>query len=302
MNNIDFKGTGVAIVTPFSNSGEIDYNALENIINHIIDGGVDYIVSMGTTGESVTLSQKERLQVLEFTAQKVGNRIGLVAGFGSNDTEGLLRNISTFHFENFDAILSVGPYYNKPQQEGFFRHYMKIADASPVPVILYNVPGRTGSNLDAKTTLRLANQHENIIGIKEASGSLTQCMHLAEERPEDFFLISGDDLLTLPLLSIGFDGVISVIANAWPGEMAQLVNSMILKDIESAQSLHTSMFNLMNLIFEEGNPSGIKCVLSEMKLCENAVRLPMIAVSEKLKKNIRAAMRVLAGKSPVHPS
>ena len=290
----------MAIVTPFTTSDKIDFIALGNIINHLIDGGIDYIVSIGTTGESVTLSHSERQDVLEFTAKTVDNRVGMVAGFGSNYTDGLVQDIRGFHFENYDAILSVAPYYNKPQQEGFFQHYMNIADVAPVPVILYNVPGRTGSNITAETTLKLANEHENIIGIKEASGDFAQCQHIVENKPEGFLLISGDDSLTLPLLSLGFDGVISVIANAYPTKMVELVNSALLKDFESAQTCHYSLLDLMNLIFEEGNPSGIKCVLSEMKLCENVLRLPMIQVSNGLKEKITTAMRVHALEAHIH--
>ncbi len=300
MRTKKLKGTGVALVTPFTKNGEVDFNALGKIIEHVISGGVDYIVSLGTTGESATLDLSERKKILEFTAGQVGGRVGLVAGFGSNNTKTLTQEIRNFHFENFDAILSVGPYYNKPVQEGYYRHFMAGADVSPVPVFLYNVPSRTGSNITAQTTVRLANDHENIVAIKEASGDLEQCQAIVEQKPEDFLVISGDDALTLPLISLGFDGVISVIANAYPSEMFELVNAALTKDLATAQNLHFQMTEMFQLLFEEGNPAGVKCVMNEMRLCENELRLPMIPVTENLKVKLSNAMRLMALHSHIH--
>lgn len=277
-----FKGTGVALVTPFKDNGDIDFDALKKLIDFNIDGGVDYLVSLGTTGETATMNKQERLQVLEFTADAVAKRVPLVAGFGGNDTRELVNSIKDFHFKGFDALLSASPYYNKPTQEGIYQHYKAVAQASPAPVILYNVPGRTASNVTAETTLRLANDFNNIIGVKEASGDQVQVMRIIKYKPKDFLVISGDDAITLPLLGFGCDGVISVIANAFPKDFSDMVRLALAGDFAAARPLHYKLFELMNLIFVEGNPAGVKGALNLLGVCGTQVRLPLVKASDQL--------------------
>lgn len=274
-----FRGTGVAIVTPFTN-GQIDFDALERVVNHILDGGVEYLVVLGTTGESVTLSKKEKHQVLEFVVKVNNKRVPLVAGFGGNYTEKLVEDIKSFHFEGYDAILSVCPYYNRPTQEGLYQHFIQVAEASPVPVLLYNVPSRTASNLNAETTLRLSNANKKIIGIKEASGDMRQVMEIVWRKPKDFLVISGDDNLTLPMLSFGADGLISVIGNALPRETSDLVRAGLNDDFITARRLHFELMPIIDQIFSDGNPAGIKGVLEILELCGREVRLPLMPVRE----------------------
>jgi 4-hydroxy-tetrahydrodipicolinate synthase len=274
-----FRGTGVAIVTPFTN-GQIDFDALERVVNHILDGGVEYLVVLGTTGESVTLSKKEKHQVLEFVVKVNNKRVPLVAGFGGNYTEKLVEDIKGFHFEGYDAILSVCPYYNRPTQEGLYQHFIQVAEASPVPVLLYNVPSRTASNLNAETTLRLSNANKKIIGIKEASGDMRQVMEIVWRKPKDFLVISGDDNLTLPMLSFGADGLISVVGNALPRETSDLVRAGLNDDFITARRLHFQLMPIIDQIFNDGNPAGIKGVLEILDLCGREVRLPLMPVRE----------------------
>ncbi|MBK6610976.1 MAG: 4-hydroxy-tetrahydrodipicolinate synthase [Sphingobacteriales bacterium] len=278
-----FKGLGVALVTPFTPKGDVDYNGLENVIKHCIAGGVDYLVSLGTTGESVTLSPEEKMAVLSFTIQVAGGRLPIVAGFGGHDTRKLVHEIQSYHFKGVDAILSVSPYYNKPSQEGIYQHFKAVAQVAPVPVIIYNVPGRTSSNISAATTLRLATDFQNIIGIKEASGSLPQCMQIVKNRPRpDFLVISGDDNLTLPMISIGMDGVISVIANAYPRTFANMVTQALSQNFEEARPLHYRLLNITDLIFAEGSPAGIKAVLNQMNICADTLRGPLANITDTL--------------------
>ena len=227
LSNIKFQGTGVALVTPFKKNNEIDYDSLGNVIKHILNGKCEYLVPLGTTGESATLTKKEKFAILEFVAEKAGKKVPVVLGLGGNNTQQLLNDFNEFNFKGVDAVLSVSPYYNKPTQQGIYEHFKLIAKASPVPVILYNVPSRTGSNINAETTLRLANDFINIIGIKEASGNLEQCMFIIKNRPADFLVISGDDSLTLPLIGVGADGVISVVANAYPKIFSEMVRNAL---------------------------------------------------------------------------
>jgi 4-hydroxy-tetrahydrodipicolinate synthase len=281
-----FRGTGVALVTPFKASGEIDFGSLEKIVEHVTKGGVEYLVILGTTGETVTLSKKEKKSVFDFIKEKNRGRLPLVAGIGGSNTQEILETISEFDFKGISAVLSVSPYYNKPNQQGIYLHYKAIADACPVPVILYNVPGRTGSNMTAETTLRLAKE-KNIIGMKEASGNFEQCMEIIKNKPADFLVISGDDAITLPLLSCGMDGVISVIANAYPSDFSEMVRLGLKGDFEKARKLHYRLLDLSKIIFTDGSPGGIKAFLEIMKLCENVVRLPLAVVGEETHKKIR---------------
>jgi 4-hydroxy-tetrahydrodipicolinate synthase len=275
-----FKGTGVAIVTPFHDSGNIDFGSLEKIIEHLISNGVNYIVSLGTTGESAALSKDEKVAVLDFTIETVNKRIPLVAGIGGNNTQEVINTIKTTGFEGIDAILSVCPYYNRPQQKGIYSHFKAIAGISPVPVILYNVPSRTACNISAETTLKLATDFDNIIGIKEASGNMGQCMEIIKNRPQGFLVISGDDALTLPLLSLGADGVISVVANAFPRQFSEMVNFGLKGKFNKARFLHYQLLEFTNALFLDGSPSGVKAALETLNLCKNTVRLPLVKVNK----------------------
>jgi 4-hydroxy-tetrahydrodipicolinate synthase len=275
-----FKGTGVAVITPFHDSGNIDFGSFEKIIEHIIGGGVNYIVALGTTGESVTLSRDEKVAVLEFVVEIVNKRVPVVAGLGGNSTQEVINTIKATYFEDIDAILSVCPYYNKPQQKGLYSHYKAIAGACPVPVILYNVPARSSLNISAETTLKLATDFDNIIGIKEASGNLLQCMEIIKDKPQDFLVISGDDALTLPLMALGADGVISVVANAFPLQFSQMVNLCMKGKFAKARTLHFDLLKFTNAIFMDGNPSGIKVAMEMIGLCKSNVRLPLVKVNK----------------------
>ncbi|HET6244282.1 MAG: 4-hydroxy-tetrahydrodipicolinate synthase [Bacteroidetes bacterium] len=283
--NSHLKGTGVAIVTPFHKDSSIDFNALEKLVNHIIKGGVDYLVVLGTTGESVTLSKDEKIAIVNHVIEITGKRVPVVLGLGGNNTQEVLNCVKMFDFDNIEAILSVSPYYNKPIQEGIFRHYQMIAGVSPVPVILYNVPGRTGSNITSETTLRLA-EVPNIIGIKEASGNLEQAMHIINNRPKGFLVISGDDALTLPLIACGGDGVISVVANAFPKLFTNMVKASLKGDFELARKNHYKLLNFTEFLFTEGNPGGIKAALKVLGITHDHMRLPLYNVSKKTFQNI----------------
>jgi 4-hydroxy-tetrahydrodipicolinate synthase len=275
-----FKGTGVALLTPFRESGHIDFTAFEKLFEHVISGGVNYIVALGTTGESATLSKDEKIAVINFTIETVNRRIPVVIGMGGNNTQEVINVIKACSFEGIDAILSVSPYYNKPQQKGIYSHYKAIAGACPVPVILYNVPGRTSSNMTAETTVRLAHDLMNIIGIKEASGNLLQCMEIIRDKPEDFLVISGDDLLTLPLMSLGADGVISVVANAFPKDFSKMVSYCLRGKFNKARTIHLGMMSLINALFADGSPSGIKAAMEILGVCPSNVRLPLVKVNK----------------------
>lgn len=280
-------GTGVALVTPFDSTGDIDYKALKKLLTHTAKG-VDYYVVMGTTGESVTVSSAEKQEVLNFVKKNNTAKLPIVYGIGGNNTQAVLDTIRNTDLKGVDAILSVSPYYNKPSQEGIYQHFKAIADASPLPIILYNVPGRTASNLTAETTLRLA-AHKNIIGIKEASGNLEQCMRIAKSMPKDFLLISGDDLLTVPLYAIGGKGVISVLANALPIPFKKMKAFAFAGNYTKASQYQFSLLEINGPMYEDSNPVGIKQLLSELGVCGNHVRLPLIPASEGLKKKITKA-------------
>lgn len=279
MNN-KFTGTGVAVVTPFKDQ-QIDFYGLTRIINHVIDGGVDYIVSLGSTGEAITCTREECRAVLDHAITTIDGRVPLVAGpFGYNDTKTLASKIKSYNFNGIDAILSSSPAYNKPSQEGIYQHFMHVADASPVPVILYNVPGRTSSNMSSETTLRLAEASSNIIGIKEASANLSQCMEISKNKPERFLLISGDDVLTLPMLSFGASGVISVIANAFPMIFSNMVRFALNGNFDNALEEHFKLLDFHPHLYVEGNPPGIKGLMELLGLCSREVRLPLTPLSD----------------------
>lgn len=287
------RGTGVALVTPFKKDLSIDFDALGNIIEHCISGGLEYLVALGTTGESVTLTKSEKNEVYSFIKKQTAGRVPLVAGLGGNNTAEIIETMKTFDFSGYDAILSVSPYYNKPTQEGIFQHYMAIQEYTEVPIILYNVPGRTGSNMTAETTLRLANASEKFAAIKEASGNPEQFMDIMNEKPAEFDVISGDDNLTLPFLAMGMSGVISVIAQAYPKQFSSMVRLGLDGKFEEARQIHYQLYSIMKGIFMEGNPGGIKYVLSKMGLCQNYVRLPLAPIGKSSETKLDAMMMAL---------
>jgi 4-hydroxy-tetrahydrodipicolinate synthase len=282
-------GTGVALVTPFLKNGDVDYPSLKRLLEHTATG-VDYFVVMGTTGESATVTKTEKKEILDFIRKNNPKKLPIVFGLGGNNTAEITNQIAEMKWTGVTALLSVSPYYNKPSQEGIVQHFTAIADTSPVPVILYNVPGRTASNLTAETTLRLAN-HQNIIGVKEASGNLEQCMRIARNAPKDFMLISGDDLLTAPIMAVGGVGVISVLANAFPKIFSGVTKSAFQKDFKTASRETFKLLDINGLMYEEGNPTGVKYLLELMKVCKRYVRLPAVAPSEGLQEKVKNAWK-----------
>lgn len=274
-----FTGAGVALITPFNENKSIDYSALERLVENQVSGGIDYLVVLGTTGETPALSEIEKKEIVRFVIEKNAGRLKIVVGMGSNNTMSLVECIKNTDFNGIDAILSVTPYYNKPTQEGLFQHFKMVVEASPVPVILYNVPGRTGVNMDADTTLRIANLSEKVIAIKEASGDLGQFAKIIANAPGYFKVISGDDSLTLPSVTMGSIGVISVIANALPEKLSQLTHASLSGNIALASQLHLQMTEMLKLIFREGNPGGVKALMEMLGTAKNQVRLPLVPVS-----------------------
>lgn len=287
----ELMGAGVALVTPFNASGAVDYDALGRLIEHQIQGGINYLVSMGTTGESATLSQAEKQEIWKFTADKVNGRVPLVAGIGGNNTLAVVEQLKAFNIPGYHAILSVSPYYNKPTQEGIYQHYKALSEASPLPIILYNVPGRTGSNMEANTTLRLAQDFKNIVAIKEASANFDQMNKILRDKPADFLLISGDDPITLPMMAMGAVGVISVVGNLLPQEVSELVSLCAKGEFEQARAIHEALLTITALCFVEGNPAGAKAALKVLGICEPHLRLPLVGVSEKTRETIQLALR-----------
>ncbi len=279
------RGTGVALVTPFKEDLSVDYDGLKKLLSFVLDGGVNYLVVNGTTAESVTTTTEEKAEILRVIKQEVNNKVPLVYGIGGNNTQHVLDTLKSTDLDGITAILSVSPYYNKPSQQGIYQHYVQIANASPVPVILYNVPGRTGSNVTAETTLKLA-VHQNIIGIKEASGNIEQCMIISKHKPEDFMLISGDDLLTVPMAAFGTEGVISVLANAFPEKFSKMIAHSLSYQFKEASALLNDFVDLNPLMYEEGNPVGVKAVLERFGVCGAYVRLPLVEASSGLKDKI----------------
>ncbi len=281
------KGTGVALVTPFKKDKSIDFAALENIIDIQIAGGVDYLVTLGTTGESVVLSEQEKIEVLNCTFNKVNGRVPVVVGIGGNHTAEVIKSFSKLPIDKAVAILSVTPYYNKPSQEGLYQHYTALADAAPKPILLYNVPGRTGRNMTAATTLRLAS-HPNIAGIKEAGPEMAQTIAILKDRPDDFLVVSGDDELVVAQIACGMDGVVSVAANAFPKPFSDMIRFALAGDFSMAKRINDLLIEAYSYMYEENNPAGVKAFMFEQEIIENELRLPLVPVSEGLQKKIHS--------------
>lgn len=279
MNTI-FEGTGVALVTPFQSDLSIDFSSFEKIINHTIAGGVDFLVVLGTTGEPATLSKEEKNELIRFCINKIDGRVPLVVGAGGNDTASVIKDIEAFSGHGVSGWLSVSPYYNKPNQRGIFEHFNAIAQATKLPISLYNVPARTGSNIMPETVISLAEKHSNIVALKEASGDFSQLMHLIKHKPQSFHVISGDDALTLPMISLGAKGVISVVANSHPYEFSSLVKAALANDYQKAREYQYRLVDYINALFTEGSPAGIKASLEILGVCKKHVRLPLVAVSD----------------------
>ncbi len=288
-----FQGTGVAIVTPFRDDESIDFVSMGRVIEHLIEANVEYIVALGTTGESVTLNNDEKIAVINFVIEAVNGRVPVVMGIGGNNTHEIERSVKAVCDEKLSlaGILSVSPYYNKPSQEGIYHHYRKIAAASTLPLIMYNVPGRTGGNMAASTTLSLAARFKNIVAIKEASGDLNQINHILKNKPKDFLVISGDDQLSLPMISLGASGVISVSANAFPAEYSEMVRLALRGKFKKAQEIQNALLDIMDAHFAEGNPAGVKASLSIKKLIENKLRLPLCPVSKQLYSKLQGLIK-----------
>lgn len=286
-----FRGLGVALVTPFKNDKSIDFPALEKFIDFQVGHGADYMLVLGTTSESATMTEDERVAIIDFIIDINKKRLPIMVGCGGNNTADVIDGINKLnHKDGIDAILSVVPYYNKPNQRGIYQHFKIIAESSKLPVVLYNVPGRTSSNICASTTIKLATDFKNIIGIKEATSDMGQIMQLAKRKPDHFLLLSGDDALTLPLISLGFDGVISVLANAYPVQFSKLVHTALKGDYETARKLQFTLIDIIDSLFEEGNPSGVKAYLEKLGLMGNNLRLPLVPVSDELNKKITGLM------------
>jgi 4-hydroxy-tetrahydrodipicolinate synthase len=285
-----FRGTGVAIVTPFKNDSSIDFSAFGRVVDHIINGGANYIVVMGTTGESVTLTKDEKKAIICYILEAIDNRVPLVVGVGGNNTQEIVNQVRSLDLTGVDAILSVAPYYNKPNQRGIFQHFKTIATWSPVPVIIYNVPGRTGCNISADTCLELARECENIVAVKEASGNFEQIMKIIKGKPENFSVISGDDLNTLPIIASGGSGVISVLANAYPAPWSEMVSQCLKSNYKAAREIQFRFMEMIELLFIDGSPAGVKAMLNVMNLCQNNLRLPLVPVSRTVYSRIQKAI------------
>lgn len=287
------RGTGVALITPFNQEKEIDYPALQKLIEHCIAGGVNSLISMGTTGESVTLTKEEKAQLLAFTIKQAAGRAQIIVGIGGNNTQEVAEEIESLDTTGISAILSSSPAYNKPSQEGIYQHYMALEKVAKLPIIIYNVPGRTASNLTAETTLRLAHASSKFAGVKEASGDLAQATKIIKDRPEHFLVLSGDDPLALALVGIGGDGVISVIANAYPKEFSQMIRMSLNGDFKAAQKINNTLFDLHKWLYIDGNPSGIKAACHLLGICENEFRLPLVPMAAANYQKLREAMEAI---------
>ncbi|MBS1626257.1 MAG: 4-hydroxy-tetrahydrodipicolinate synthase [Bacteroidetes bacterium] len=285
-----FFGTGVALITPFKKDYSVDYEALGRVIDHVINGGVEYVVTLGTTGETPTLTKAEKLEIVNYTYTKVNNRVPVVVGIGGNNTAELLEDFKKFPLEKATAILSASPYYSKPSQEGLYQHYKTLADAAPKPIVLYNVPGRTGRNMSAALTTKLS-AHPNIVAMKEASGDMQQCMEILRDKAENFTVVSGDDALGLSQMACGMKGVISVAANAYPKEFSELVRLCLKNDFADATKIHYKLLQAYDYMFVENNPAGVKAFMYEMGLIENVLRLPVTPVSNDLQQKIKAYVK-----------
>jgi len=280
------KGTGVALVTPFNNDKSVDYKGLENLLQHVINGGVDYLVLMGTTGESTTLSKAEKIEVVDFCKKINNGRLPIVLGIGGSNTMQVVTDIKTAHLEGVDAILSVSPAYNKPSQEGIYQHYKMISESCPLPIIVYNVPGRTSSNIFSHTTVRLATDFKNIVGVKEASGDMDQIMKILKNKPADFVVLSGDDGLTLPMIHMGAEGVISVIGQSHPKDFSDMVSFGLSGNKKLANQIHHKLYNFYGPLYAEGNPVGVKACLELLGICKAVVRLPLVAATDAIKNEL----------------
>lgn len=281
------KGTGVAIVTPFNKNHEVDFDAYKKLVDFLLKGGVEYLVVLGSTGEAATLSQSEKIAIINYTFDIVPANVPIVVGVANNNTKELLNEIHQYPLDKAAAILSTSPWYNKPSQEGIYQHYKALASVAPKPIILYNVPGRTGSNISAQTTIRLANEIPNIGGIKEASGNMVQCMHILKNRPTDFLVVSGDDHLGLSLIAAGMDGVISVAANCFPKYFSQMVRMSLGNELDKARELLYKMLIGFDLLFEENNPAGVKAFLAEMGIIQNQLRLPLLPLRSDIHERVK---------------
>lgn len=288
----NFKGIGVALVTPFHKDGSIDFKSFKKLIEHVISGKVDYLVPLGSTGEAATMNKDERNAVLNFVKDENNGRVPIVLGHGGNNTREVVNCLDGYDFEGVDAILSVSPAYNKPSQKGIYQHYKLISDNCPVPVIIYNVPSRTGSNITAETTVSLATDFKNIIGIKEASGNFDQFMQILKYRPKNFLMISGDDSVTLPLVALGADGVISVVANAYPKEFCLMVHNALEGKYDEARKQHYRLLEIINSLFLENNPAGIKAALSLLEITQEHLRLPLVTLSKATLNKMSALMGI----------
>ena len=293
MAQINLRGMGVALITPFNEDETIDFPALSRLVEYQIQNGIDYLVVLGTTAETPTLTEEEKARVRSFVIEKVAGRVPIVMGLGGNNTRAIVDSLKTQNFDGVDAILSVVPYYNKPSQEGIYQHYKAIAQATKLPVILYNVPGRTGVNMTAETTLRLARDFDNIVAIKEASGNITQMDDIIKNKPADFMVISGDDGITFPLITLGAVGVISVIGNAFPREFSRMVRLALNGDYASALTIHHRFTELFSLLFVDGNPAGVKCLLHAMGYIQNQLRLPLVPTRITTYEKIRDVLQKL---------
>ena len=285
------KGTGVALITPFNEDFSVDYIGLEKLVNYQVDGGIDYLVLMGTTGESAVLSKTEKQELIAFCKKINAGRLPIVLGIGGNNTLALVEEMKNTDFAGVDAVLSVSPAYNKPTQEGIYQHYKMIAEACPLPIILYNVPGRTASNMAADTTMRLANDFENIVAVKEASGNMDQIMNIIKNKPSDFVVLSGDDGLTLPMIHMGAEGVISVIGQSHPKQYSDMVSFGMLGNKKIANQLHYSLYDYYGPLYAEGNPTGVKACLELLGICKSVVRPPLVGASDAIKNKLKSLMK-----------
>lgn len=285
------KGTGVALITPFNKDKSVDYNGLENLLNHVIEGGVDYLVLMGTTGESAVLSKKEKIEVVDFCKKINNGRLPIVLGIGGSNTMQVVADIKSANLDGIDAVLSVSPAYNKPSQAGIYQHYKMIAEVCALPIIVYNVPGRTASNISAETTLRLANDFENIVAVKEASGDMDQIMKILKDKPANFVVLSGDDGLTLPMIHMGAEGVISVIGQSHPKQYSDMVSFGMAGNKQIANQLHYSLYDYYGPLYAEGNPVGVKACLELLGICKAVVRPPLVGASDAIKNELKSLMK-----------
>ena len=284
------SGTGVALITPFDSNEAVDYDALGKLIDFDIENGVEYVITLATTRETTTITKQEKSDIVNFTYEKVNGRVPVVVGIGGNSTKEVIENLKSFPLEKATAVLSASPYYNKPSQEGIYQHYKALAAASPKPIILYNVPGRTGSNMTAETTLRLAKE-KNIAGMKEASGNMVQCMHILRDKPEEFLLVSGDDHVAMPLIACGMDGVISVAANCFPKDFSEMIRLSLKGDFAAARPLHYKCLEGNDLLFAENNPAGVKAFLYELGIIKNVLRLPVVPLSDGIHQKVKAYLK-----------